>query len=223
MRSCAPPRREDSAPQERRARSHEAAGYRHRAPPFITIPAIPNSQCLQGQRIPPGFRTADTLPVRSGRLYRRHARGRAGRGQARRQWIRSSVRPEPAHDRRIPGNMSVAEPGSEMLVLPGHRPRPPWRYPHGPVQGEIPGKNRLQAIPPLPPGKPPSAPLPGARLPTGYRTHGPRPRVGRGRSAGGAGGVGGAREMYRHPSTGMGMSKRSAAGGVEGCRRAAYE
>ena len=155
MRSCAPPRREDSAPQERRARSHEAAGYRHRAPPFITIPAIPNSQCLQGQRIPPGFRTADTLPVRSGRLYRRHARGRAGRGQARRQWIRSSVRPEPAHDRRIPGNMSVAEPGSEMLVLPGHGlalPCLPRKTAVSPAPRGTASHRLSQALPPPPGG-----------------------------------------------------------------------
>jgi len=34
--------------------------------------------------------------------------------------------------------------------LPG--PHPPWRYPHGPLHGEIPGSNQVQARTPLPPG-----------------------------------------------------------------------
>ena len=86
--------------------------------------------------------------------------------------------------------VGVWETGEGEQVPPPRQPLPPWRYPHGPLHGEILGKNRARLLP----GSP------GARRPTGYtpdtaahqvspRTD-PAPRWGRGRSAAGAGGVG---------------------------------
>jgi len=50
---------------------------------------------------------------------------------------------------RRPGRAEALETGEGEQVPPPRRPHPPWRYPHGPVHGEIPEKSRM-------------------RLPTGY-------------------------------------------------------
>jgi len=49
-------------------------------------------------------------------------------------------------------------PGEGGFPLPG--PRPPWRYSHGPLQGEILEKNQTRLIPGYQPGHCPR-PLPG--------------------------------------------------------------
>jgi len=78
--------------------------------------------------------------------------------------------------------------------LPG--PLPPWRYPHGPVHGETPGKNwfRARSLP----QKPASAPLPGHGFPPGIATHCPRPS-GAGEEAEGRAGWGCRRGTYEYP------------------------
>ena len=67
----------------------------------------------------------------------------------------------------------MVSPCGEGSPLPG--PLPPWRYPHGPVHGEIPGRSRPGSALPALPGKPMSAPLPGHGFPSGIAMTAPAP------------------------------------------------
>jgi len=92
--------------------------------------------------------------------------------------------------------VGVWETGEGERVPPPRRPLPPWRYLHGPAHGEIPEKNLAR----LPAGSNPdtAAPLISPRT-------APAPLWGRGRSAEGAGGVGGRQK-------GMGIPTEARAG-----------
>ena len=79
--------------------------------------------------------------------------------------------------------VGVWETGEGERVPPPRRPLPPWRYPHGPVHGEIPEKTRARR---------PTGSTPDTAVHLISPRTDPAPKRGRGRSAGGAGGVGAA-------------------------------
>ena len=131
------------------------------------------------------------------------AEKRGGGGGCRRG-IRVALAEMPATRSKASGAL---ETGEGELVPPPRRPHPPWRYPHGPVHGEILEKSRARWPAGCTPGT--AAPLISPRTATA-------PGRGRGRSAEGAGGAGaagrsvwvlprksrrskGASELHRYP------------------------
>jgi len=118
-----------------------------------------------------------------GRGRGRSAAGAGGAGAAGRSVCLTSRRRGqgmPARSKMV----GVWETGEGEQVPPPRQPLPPWRYPHGPQHGEILEKSRIR----FPTG---SIPDTAAHL-ISPRTD-PAPSRGRGRSAAGAGGVGGYR------------------------------
>ena len=91
--------------------------------------------------------------------------------------------------------------------LPG--PHHPWRYPHGPPHGEIPGSNRVRAHTPLS-RETGARGAPGHGFPLGIALTAPAPRGGGGGRR--PGGVGGAGEAYGYATcegrAGWGLPKK---------------